>query len=73
MSKVRIVHRREECIGCGACVAVCPQYWEMKGDKSHLKGSKKKGENEILEIDEVGCNKDAANSCPVECIEVHGE
>ena len=38
----RIIHEREKCIGCGACAAVCPEFWEMKGDgKSHLKKSSK--------------------------------
>lgn len=71
MGKVKIVHRKEDCIGCGACVAVCPDYWEMEGDKSHLKGSTKDGDTEVLDLDDVGCIKDAADSCPVECIEVH--
>lgn len=70
MGKIKVVHRKDNCIGCGACVAVCPEYWEMQGDKSHLKGAKKEGNNEILEVKEVGCNKDAADSCPVECIEI---
>ncbi len=71
MSMVKITHEREKCIGCGACVAVCPKFWEMKDDgKSHLKGSKKKGKVYELEVKDAGCNKDAANTCPVECIHV---
>ena len=70
--KVKIVHEIEKCIGCGACVSVCEKFWEMKGDKSHLKGSKETGKNWVLELEEreIGCNKEAAEICPVDCIKV---
>jgi ferredoxin len=61
---IKIVHEREKCIGCGACVAVCSENWEMDGDKSKpLK----------TELDEIGCNKEAENSCPVNCIHIKEE
>jgi ferredoxin len=67
----KIIHEVEKCIGCGACVAVCPDFWKMGADgKSHLKGGKKKGKNEVLEVKDVKCNKDAENTCPVQCIHV---
>ncbi|MBN2202812.1 MAG: ferredoxin [Candidatus Aenigmarchaeota archaeon] len=69
MSKV--IHEKEKCIGCGACAAVCPDFWEMADDgKAHLKGSKKSGDNFELSVDDVGCNEDAANTCPVQCIKI---
>jgi ferredoxin len=38
----KIIHNREKCIGCGACAALCSDYWEMDDDgKSLLKGAKK--------------------------------
>ena len=61
MAKIKIVHRIDECIGCGACASVCPDNWVMKGDKSR---PKKK------ELDDVGCNQEAADVCPVQCIEI---
>ena len=68
---VKIIHERNGCIGCGACPAVCPKYWEMAADgKSHLKGSKAEGDKHVLEIPEVECNKDAANACPVNVIKI---
>ena len=71
MAKFKIEHYREDCIGCGACTATCPDFWEMGGDyKSHLKGSKKSGNISTLEIDKLGCNKDAADMCPVQCIKI---
>ena len=47
---------REKCIGCGACVAVCPSGFEMKNGKAGLKNSK------------ASCIKDSASICPVEAI-----
>lgn len=69
---VKIIHDRPVCIGCGACAAVCPEYWEMGSDgKSKLKGGKNVGgEQEEIELKEEGCNKDAAQSCPVNCIHI---
>jgi ferredoxin len=67
----KVIHQREKCIGCGACAAVCPDFWEMDEDgKSTLKGAKKVGDDFELEVDDAECNKDAENTCPVQCIHV---
>lgn len=73
--KYKILHFRDGCIGCGACAAVCEKYWEMQDDgKSFLKGSRLQvGASETiyeLEVDEVGCNTDAEEVCPVQVIKV---
>jgi len=66
---VKIIHDRPVCIGCGACAAVCPDFWEMADDgKSHLKGSKAAGDKSTLDIPKALCNTEAAQSCPVNCI-----
>ena len=49
---------KEKCIGCGACTAQCDNF-EMKGDKAVVKKK---------EVDEIGCNQEAADICPVEAI-----
>ena len=70
---MKIIHEREKCIGCGSCSAVCPKYWEMADDgKVKFLGAKTnpKSGNYELEIEEVGCNQDAADSCPVQCIHI---
>lgn len=68
---VKIIHDRDMCIGCGACVAVCPAYWEMGSDgKSNLKEAKNNGGKFELQINEAACNKSAAQSCPVNCIHI---
>lgn len=68
----KVIHLRDICIGCGACAAVCPKYWEMKGDgKSHLKGAKMVSpDNFELVLPAPECNTEAAASCPVNCIKV---
>ena len=66
---VKIIHDVETCIGCGACVASCPDFWEMgSGGKSVLKKGKAEGKNKVLSVKEAGCNMTAAKSCPVNCI-----
>lgn len=67
----KIVHEREKCIGCGACVSACPYFWTMGADKkSTLKGAEGKEGIFILEVEEAGCNKAAEASCPVGIIHV---
>lgn len=60
--KYKITQEHEECIGCGACVATCPDNWSMASD-----GKAKPKKTEIREA-EYRCNKDAANICPVNII-----
>jgi len=69
---MKIIHEREKCIGCGACVGVCPNNWEMEDDgKSRLISSKPNliGNFE-LEVQEAGCSQDAVESCPVSIIHI---
>lgn len=68
---MKIILERSKCIGCGTCVGLCPKYFELLDDgKSMLKGSEvnKKTGNRELELEEPECCKEAAESCPVECI-----
>ena len=72
--KFTIVHDKPVCIGCGACVAVNPDFWVMEETpdelKSHLINSEEQGEKEKLDIEEKDyeLNKEAADVCPVTCI-----
>ena len=70
--KYILQHDRPNCIGCAACEAVAPDFWEMNQDgKSDIKNVKtlENGCQE-LEIDEKNYeeNKEAADSCPVNVI-----
>ena len=65
-------HDRPNCIGCAACEAVSPDFWEMNQDgKSDIKQAKSLGNGwQELEIGEKSYqeNKEAADSCPVNII-----
>jgi len=66
VAKYRIEQDHDNCIGCGACVAACDKSWEMgKDGKSFLKKGKTK-----LEVDDLSCNMDAAQTCPVNVIHI---
>ena len=70
---MRVRLKRTQCIGCGNCTIVCPDYFEIGNDGlSHLKGSNKEGEEEVLEVAEekAECVKEAAETCPVQIIKL---
>lgn len=70
---MKIIHERKKCIGCGACAAVCPKYWEITEDGlSKLKGGKTnpKTGNDELEIKNVDCNKEVAEACPIQIVKI---
>ncbi|MCH5152843.1 MAG: ferredoxin [Clostridiales bacterium] len=52
----------EDCIGCGMCVEVCPEVFEINGDgMSHVVGDPDACADQTLQ---------AAEICPVNAIEV---
>lgn len=67
-------HDRPNCIGCAACEAVAPDFWEMNEDgKSDIKNAKNLANGwQELEFKEKNFveNKDAADSCPVNVIHI---
>ena len=48
---------KKKCIGCGSCVAVCPEVFEMKNGKASIKSKASKP-----------CIKEAIALCPVNAI-----
>ncbi|MBI5158965.1 ferredoxin [Candidatus Micrarchaeota archaeon] len=57
---VKVEVDKDACIGCGACVAICPDVFEMNDEgKSMVK---------TPEVDDSSCAEQAANGCPVQCI-----
>lgn len=47
---------KEKCIGCGACVSVCPNGFEMDGPKAKVKDAN------------ADCIKQAIDQCPTNAI-----
>ena len=49
------------CIGCGACVALCPKNFKL---------NETEGKAEVINQDDPECAKNATASCPVQAITV---
>ncbi len=60
MSKVVYIDE-EECIGCGSCVKICPEVFQMKEDEEKTEVIKPEGGPEDL-------IQEAMDTCPVSCI-----
>ncbi|MDH4223218.1 MAG: ferredoxin [candidate division Zixibacteria bacterium] len=74
MPGYRIEHDRENCIGCGNCVKLCPKFWIMGADeRSDIIGATEPEPGwehlEIIEKD-LPCNEKAADECPVNVIHI---
>lgn len=71
---IRIIHFREKCVGCNACVEAAPFRWRIsrKDGKSVLIGGKEK--KQIYSIltgdDEFLANNSASKNCPVKIIKL---
>lgn len=70
--KYKLEHDRPNCIGCGACVAVAPDYWEMhddsKADIINCKSKENGWQEKDIEEKDFKENMEAAESCPVNVI-----
>lgn len=66
MAKYKVDLDVEQCTGCGACNASCPDSFEMAEDDKGTPKAKVK----TPDIDELGCCMDAAQVCPVNCIHI---
>jgi len=73
----KLLHDRENCIGCGACAVIASDFWEMADDgKSDIiKGVNRpdKWQERVISEKDVEINKEAAESCPVEIIHIEDE
>jgi len=72
----KLIHYRQRCIGCNACVEVAVERWRMSrkdGKAVLLGGIEKKGvfQAEIRD-DEVPDNERAVKACPVNVIRLEG-
>ncbi len=64
---------KEACIGCGVCVAIAPDYFQMEDDgKSVAIHNGEKGRVKVEEQDEENVMT-AVHSCPTNAIKVDEE
>ena len=74
MTKHKILHYKDECISCGACAAICPEFWEMDDDgMAHLKESAKVEDHweRIIDTEDSRArNQEAVDVCPVTIIKI---
>lgn len=60
---MKILIDKEKCIGCGACEAIAPEIFKMKGDKAVVvKQAKSKAEENKA--------KESSDSCPTQAISI---
>lgn len=52
---------QDECIGCGVCAQICPEVFDLDEDA---------GKARVLRPEGAECAQEAADSCPVGCIQV---
>ena len=70
---MKVTIDRENCIGCGACEAVCPEVFQLADDgKSSIVEKYQEGVPDKGEVGEelASCIESAKDSCPVEVINV---
>lgn len=74
MPNKKIIHFRDDCIGCNSCVENAPSNWEIDpaDGKATLKRSIKKNNVFVAEISDVEleANKRASEDCPVGIIQI---
>lgn len=61
---MKITVDQEACIGCGACVDICPDVFKMDGDKAVPSV-------EELSEETVKSAKEAQDTCPVDAIAIN--
>lgn len=59
MAKLKV--DKEKCIGCGACVSVCPKAFKLENGKAAAIKT---------DVKEVTCEKEAESMCPVGAISI---
>ena len=69
-----IIHLKKDCISCGACAAIAPEYWELDEEGlANLKGSSTVDGHQELNIsteEARAINQEAVDCCPVNIIHI---
>ena len=71
----KVLHYRDRCIGCNACVEIAPQTWRISkkdGKAVLLAGVLKKNVHQVtIHESDVEDNLRAATACPVNIIKIN--
>ena len=74
MEPHKVVHFKKDCISCGACAAINPDFWEMDEQGfAQLKAAQNKGsywERDLKSEEEKAINEETSQVCPVNIIHV---
>ncbi len=71
-STFKLVLERDKCTSCGTCADACPELYELDDNSiAHVIGSERIGNNDEIEMENIGCGLEGAESCPVLCIHVY--
>jgi ferredoxin len=77
MGKFRVKIDKNACQGFGACVELCPKFFQLSDvdGKLHIDGAKEvkkedKVVEETLELDKLECVREAAEACPFNAIHI---
>lgn len=65
---MRAIVDNETCIGCGRCVEICPEVFELEGDTA----VNRLGEGTDIPTQYEQTCEEAAGECPVEAITIEG-
>ncbi|MEA2092685.1 MAG: ferredoxin [Patescibacteria group bacterium] len=69
MKKITI--ERNNCLGCGTCVILCPSCFKMNNDgRATLKDGEINGDLSEKKVDDLDCVEEAAQGCPAQCIKI---
>ena len=59
-----------KCIGCGTCVALCPDFFDLGDDNKAILKNSTAPQKDQIEAENSGCAKEAAEVCPAQCITI---
>ena len=72
----KLIHYRQRCIGCNACVEIDYEHWRMSkkdGKATLVKGIEKKGVFQLeIGYEDVEVSERVIKACPVNVIQIVG-
>jgi ferredoxin len=77
LGKVRVEIDKQACQGFGACVELCPRFFQLsevngKSQFRMIKEARTEGDVAVgtLELNDLGCVREAAEACPFNAIHI---